>query len=131
MHDIIPSNNPPLCSTGRILTGLCCCNEALNAKFDQQSHSMFFCCRKQCQNCILQTSCYRKQHQNCILQTSYEHIGHVARMSASGYRGRRFEPRQHQYVVSLSKTLYPRCSSRLRYEMSTRWGQPLEGWSVL
>ena len=29
-----------------------------------------------------------------------------------GYRGRRFEPRQ-QYVVSLSKTLYPHCLSRL------------------
>ena len=29
-----------------------------------------------------------------------------------GYRGRRFEPRQ-QYVVSLSKTLYPHCFNRL------------------
>ena len=29
-----------------------------------------------------------------------EHIGRLARISVSGYRGRRFEPRQ-QYVVSL------------------------------
>ena len=33
-------------------------------------------------------------------------------MSVSGYRGRRFEP-QHLYVVSLSKTLYLHCFSRL------------------
>ena len=59
-----------------------------------------------------------------------EHIGRLARMSVSGYRGRQFEPRQ-QYVVSLSKTLYPHCFSRLSYEMSTRWGQPREGCSVL
>ena len=37
-------------------------------------------------------------------------IGRLARMSVSGYRGRRFAPRQ-QYVVSLSKTLYPHCFS--------------------
>ena len=48
-----------------------------------------------------------------------EHIGWLARMSVSGCRGRRFEPRQ-QYVVSLSKTLYPHCFSRLSCEMSTR-----------
>ena len=54
------------------------------------------------------------------------HIGRLARMSVSGYRGRRFEPLQ-QYVVSLSKTLYPHCSSRLSCEMSTWWGQPREG----
>ena len=59
-----------------------------------------------------------------------EHIGRLARMSVSGYRGSRFEPRQ-QYVVSLSKTLYPHCFSRLSCEMSTRWGQPREGCSVL
>ena len=47
-----------------------------------------------------------------------------------GYRGRRFEHRQ-QYVVSLSKKLYPHCFSQLSCEMSTRWGQPLEGCSVL
>ena len=44
----------------------------------------------------------------------------LARMSVFGYRGRLFEPRQ-QYVVSLSKTLYPHCFSRLSCEMSTRW----------
>ena len=36
-----------------------------------------------------------------------KHIGYVAKMSVSGYKGRRFEPRQHQYVVFLSKTLCP------------------------
>ena len=41
-----------------------------------------------------------------------------------------FEPRQ-QYVVSLSKKLYPHCFSRLSCEMSTRWGQPRVGCSVL
>ena len=35
-----------------------------------------------------------------------EHICHVIRMSVSGYSGRGFEPRQHQYAMSLSKTLY-------------------------
>ena len=59
-----------------------------------------------------------------------EHIGSLARMSVSEYRGRRYEPRQ-QNVVSLSKTLYPHCFSRLSCEMSTRWGQPREGCSVL
>ena len=47
-----------------------------------------------------------------------------------GYRGRRFEHRQ-QYVASLSKTLYSHCFSRLSCEISTRWGQPREGCSVL
>ena len=51
-------------------------------------------------------------------------------MSVSGYRGKRFEPRQ-QYVVSLSKTLYPHCFSRLSCEMITRWRPPREGCSVL
>ena len=55
-----------------------------------------------------------------------EHIGRLVRISFSGYRGRRFEPRHH-YVVSLSKTLYPHCFSRLSCGMSTRWGQPREG----
>ena len=58
-----------------------------------------------------------------------EHIG-LVRMSASGYRGRWLEPR-NQHVVSLSKTLYPHCFSRLSCEMSTRWGQSCEGCSVL
>ena len=60
-----------------------------------------------------------------------EHIGHVVRMSVSGYRGRQFESRQHQYAVSLSRRLYPLCFSRLSCEMSTRWGQPREGCSML
>ena len=47
-------------------------------------------------------------------------IGRLARMSVSGYRGRRFEPRQ-QHVVSLSKILHLHCFSRLSCEMSTRW----------
>ena len=59
-----------------------------------------------------------------------EHIGRLVRMSVSGYRGRRFEPR-HLYVVSLSKALYTHCFSRLICELSTRWGQPREGCSVL
>ena len=56
-------------------------------------------------------------------------IGHLARMSVSVYKDCRFEPR-YQYVVSLSKTLYPHCLSRLSCEMGTRWGQPREGCSV-
>ena len=59
-----------------------------------------------------------------------EHIGRLVRMSVSGYRGRPFEPR-HKYVVPLSKTLYPHCFGRLSCEMSTRWGQPRVGCSML
>ena len=59
-----------------------------------------------------------------------EHIGRLVRMSVSGYRGRRFEPR-HQIVVSLSKTLYLHCLSRLSCKMRARWGEPREGCSVL
>ena len=62
---------------------------------------------------------------------SMKHIGHVVRMEDSGYRGRRFDPQQHQYVVSLSKTLYLHYFCRLSCEMSTRLGQPREGCSVL
>ena len=61
-----------------------------------------------------------KAHSTEQTQFRREHIGHVARMSVFGYRGRRFEPRQHQYVVFLSKTLYPHCDSRFSCEMSTR-----------
>ena len=57
-------------------------------------------------------------------------IGVVVRMSILDTKGRRFEP-QHQYVFSLSKRLYPHCFSQLSCEMSTRWGQPREGCSVL
>ena len=62
----------------------------------------------------------------CLHRQVVSAISHVVRMSVYGYRGRRFEPRQHQYVVSLSKTLYPHCFSRLSCEMSTRWGQRRE-----
>ena len=41
---------------------------------------------------------------HCVTVEHIEHIGRLDRMSVSGYRGRRFEPR-HKYVVSLSKTL--------------------------
>ena len=37
------------------------------------------------------------------------------------------EPQLHQYVVSLSKTLYPHCFCRLSCEMSTRREHPHEG----
>ena len=57
-------------------------------------------------------------------------IGLVVRMSILDTKGRQFEP-QHQYVFSLGKRLYPHCFSRLNCEMSTRWGQPHEGCSVL
>ena len=57
-------------------------------------------------------------------------IGHVVRLSVSGYRGLRFEPR-HQYFVSLSKTLYQHCFSRISCEMSTRLIHPREECSVL
>ena len=57
-------------------------------------------------------------------------IGLVVRMSILDTKDRRFEP-QHQYVLSLSKRLYPHCFGRLSCEMSTRWGQPREGCSVL
>ena len=57
-------------------------------------------------------------------------IGVVVRMSILDTKGWRFEP-QHQYIFSLSKRLYPHCFSRLSCEMSTRWGQPREGCSVL
>ena len=57
-------------------------------------------------------------------------VGLVVRMSVSGNRGCKFKSR-HQYVVSLSKTLYLHCFSRLSCKMSTRCGQPCEGCSVL
>ena len=40
-----------------------------------------------------------------------EHIVRVATMSVFGYSDRRFKPRLHQYVVSLSRTLNPHYSS--------------------
>ena len=65
-----------------------------------------------------------------IIHHTSNHIGLVVRMSILDTKGRRFEP-QHQYVLYLSKRLYPHCFSRLSCEMSTRWGQPREGCSVL
>ena len=64
------------------------------------------------------------------VQGNHVHIGLVVRMSILDTKGRRFEP-QHQFVFSLSKILYPHCFSQLSCEMSTRWGQPREGCSVL
>ena len=65
-------------------------------------------------------------HTTPPLPSFLEHIGHVVMMSVSGYRGRRFKPR-HQYVVSLSKTLYPHCFSRLSCEMSTGGNNLVKG----
>ena len=53
----------------------------------------------------------------------FEHIGQVVRMLVSEYRCWQFKP-WHQYAVSLSKTLYLHCTSRLSCEMITRCGQP-------
>ena len=69
-------------------------------------------------------------NKNMEVDSAIEHIGLVVRMSILDTKGGRFEP-QHQYVFSLSKRLYPHCFSRLSCEMSTRWGQPREGFSVL
>ena len=60
-----------------------------------------------------------------------ENIGHVVRMSVSGYRGQRFEPRQHQFVVSLCMTLYPHCFYQLSCEMSVSWEHPRDVYSML
>ena len=56
-----------------------------------------------------------------------QHVGCVGKMSFYGYSDLQFKPCMGQYVVSLSKTLYPHCYSRLSCEMSTRWGQPHKG----
>ena len=66
----------------------------------------------------------KKRGKKCSLLV---HIGHVVRMSVSGYRGQRFKPRQCQHDVSLSKTLYLYCFSPLSCKMSTRWGHPHKG----
>ena len=67
---------------------------------------------------------------NLLKTEDYSYIGLVVRMSIWDTKGRRFEL-QHQYVFYLSKRLYPHCFSRLSCEISTRWGQPREGCSVL
>ena len=56
-----------------------------------------------------------------------QHIGHVGRMSVSGYRDRWFKPQLHQCVLSLSKVLSPHCFKRLSCEMSTSREHPSEG----
>ena len=59
-----------------------------------------------------------------------EHIGLVARKSILDTEVDGSNPSISMFF-SLSKTLYPHCFSRLSCEMSTRWGQPREGCSVL
>ena len=59
--------------------------------------------------------------------TAMENIGHVSKISVSGYGDRRFKTLLHQYVVSLSKTLNPHCFCRLNCEISTRRLQTREG----
>ena len=56
-----------------------------------------------------------------------EHIGHVCKMSVSGYIDRQFKPCLHQYVVSLSKTLNLHFFSQLSWELSTTREYPHEG----
>ena len=64
---------------------------------------------------------------NHVISAHIEHIGHVVKMSVSGYNDRRFKLRLHQYVVSLSKELDPHCFRRLSCETSTRRKYPREG----
>ena len=51
---------------------------------------------------------------------SCRNIGHRGKKSVSGYKDRRFKLRLHQYVVSMSKTLYSHRLSRLSSQISTR-----------
>ena len=64
-----------------------------------------------------------------MLQTIYRTIGVVVRMPIwdTKVAGSNLSIN----MFSLSKRLYPHCFSRLSCEMSTRWGQPREGCSVL
>ena len=66
-----------------------------------------------------------------VINVVMKHIAHVVRMSVSRYRGRWFESRQTQCVVSLSKTSPLHCFTRLSSQMSKRRGHPCEGCSVL
>ena len=52
-------------------------------------------------------------------------------MSVSGYSDGWLRPGCIRYVVSLIKTDNLHCFSRLSCDMSTRWGCPCEGCSVL
>ena len=73
---------------------------------------------------------HNQQRATFVLLSSVEHIGLVVRMSILDTKGCQLEP-QHQIFFSFSKRLYPHCFSRLSCEMSTRWGKPREGCSVL
>ena len=44
-----------------------------------------------------------------------QHIGNVGKMLVSGYSNQGFKLWLHQYVMSLSKTLYPHCFSWLMW----------------
>ena len=57
-----------------------------------------------------------------------EHVGLVGKKTVSGYGNRRLKLLLHQNVVSLRKTLHPRCFSRLSCEMSTRRDHPIDGF---
>ena len=59
-----------------------------------------------------------------------EHIGRLARMSVLDTDVDGSSPGSSM-LFPLSKTLYSHCFSRLSCEISTRWGQPREGCSVL
>ena len=52
--------------------------------------------------------------------------GNMGKKSVSGYNGRRFKPRLHKYVVSLSKTLNPHYFSGVNCEMRTNREHPRE-----
>ena len=59
-----------------------------------------------------------------------EHIDHVARMSVFWIQ-RLTVQTLASVCVSLSKSLYLHCFSRISCELSTRWGHPFERCSVL
>ena len=58
--------------------------------------------------------------------SSLEHIGHVGKISVSGYSNRQFKPRLRQYNVSLSKNSH--CFFRLNWQMCARRELPHEGY---
>ena len=64
--------------------------------------------------CILRRK-KQRYYKNIIILL--EHVDHVVYMSVSAYRDWRFIPRLHQYVESLSKTLYPPCFGGLSSEI--------------
>ena len=80
-----------------------------------------------CMNEIYLTFVFQTRAPDYYVWNSSAHIVQVGKMSVSGYTDRRFESRQHLYVVSMNKTLYPHCFSHLRCEVSTRRKHPREG----